>query len=410
MVLSAILIGGLYPAIVQKFQVEPNEQAKETPYIHKNIEATRHAYGIDDATVKDYSGKSKANDEQLRAAAADAASIRLLDPNVVSPTFQQKQQVRSYYQFPATLDVDRYKTKDGKEQDTVVGLREINTKGAKEGWINQHFKYTHGFGMVAAKGTAVDKDGEPVFTEKNLPPTGDLGDYQPRVYYGEKTDAVLHRRRPAGGARLRHRQRREDLHLPGRQRCVSVEPGQPRSLRGELQRAADPVLRRDRRLLACPVQPDAQAARRGRRAVADHRRRPVSGDRRRPHQVDHRRLHHNRQLPVLLAHDAGGHHGRRAHRQPACRPRPAEPGQLHPELGEGDGRRVHGRGEAVPVGHQGPGAQDLDEGVPGHRPAQERDLRRAQGASALSAGPVQGAAAVADPLPRHRPGPVLQRQ
>jgi uncharacterized membrane protein (UPF0182 family) len=188
MVLSAILIGGLYPAIVQKFQVEPNEQAKETPYIRKNIEATRHAYGIDDAKVKDYSGKSKASDEELRQAASKHASIRLLDPNVVSPTFQQKQQVRSYYQFPATLDVDRYKTEDGKEQDTVVGLREINTKGAKEGWINQHFKYTHGFGMVAAKGTAVDKNGEPVFTEKNLPPTGDLGDYQPRVYYGEKTD------------------------------------------------------------------------------------------------------------------------------------------------------------------------------------------------------------------------------
>jgi uncharacterized membrane protein (UPF0182 family) len=189
MVLSAILIGGLYPAIVQKFQVEPNEQAKEQPYIRKNIEATRQAYGIDDAEVKDYKGKSTAGDEELRKAAATRASIRLLDPNVVSPTFQQKQQVRSYYQFPATLDVDRYTMKDGAEQDTVVGLREINTDGIpKKGWINRHFKYTHGFGMVAAKGTEVDKDGEPVFTEKNLPPTGDLGEYQPRVYYGEKTD------------------------------------------------------------------------------------------------------------------------------------------------------------------------------------------------------------------------------
>lgn len=188
MVLSAILIGGLYPAIVQKFQVQPNEQAKETPYIKKNIKATREAYGIHDSDVQDYSGTSKAGKQQLRDAADTTASTRLLDPNVVSPTFQQKQQVRGYYQFPAVLDVDRYKTKDGREQDTVVGLREINTDGIPEkNWINTHFKYTHGFGMVAAKGTTVDKDGAPAFTEQDLPPKGDKGKYEGRIYYGEKT-------------------------------------------------------------------------------------------------------------------------------------------------------------------------------------------------------------------------------
>lgn len=189
MVLSAILIGGLYPAIVQKFQVQPNEQAKETPYIKKNIKATRDAYDIDASQVTDYSGTSKAGKQQLRDAADNTASMRLLDPNVVSPTFQQKQQVRGYYQFPAVLDVDRYKNKDGKEQDTVVGLREINTDGIPEkNWINEHFKYTHGYGMVAAKGTTVDKDGAPAFTEQDLPPKGDKGKYEGRVYYGEKTN------------------------------------------------------------------------------------------------------------------------------------------------------------------------------------------------------------------------------
>ncbi|MDG9702228.1 UPF0182 family protein [Streptomyces sp. DH37] len=188
MVLSAILIGGLYPAIVQKFQVQPNEQAKEAPYIKKNIDATRDAYDIDDAKVSDYSGESEASNEELRDAADTTASIRLLDPNVVSPSFQQLQQVRSYYQFPATLDVDRYSTEDGREQDTVVGLREININGITErNWINDHFKYTHGFGMVAGKGTEVASTGAPDFIEKNLPPTGQLGEYEPRVYYGEKT-------------------------------------------------------------------------------------------------------------------------------------------------------------------------------------------------------------------------------
>ena len=110
MVLSAILIGGLYPAIVQKFQVQPNEQAKEAPYIKKNIEATRDAYGIDDSKVQRLLGDEQGRQRRSCATAADTtASMRLLDPNVVSPTFQQKQQVRGYYQFPATLDVDRYK-------------------------------------------------------------------------------------------------------------------------------------------------------------------------------------------------------------------------------------------------------------------------------------------------------------
>lgn len=187
MVLSAILIGGLYPAIVQKFQVQPNEQAKEAPYIAKNIEATRDAYGIQDTQVKDYKGQSDKSNEELRAAANTTAAIRLLDPTVVSPTFQQLQQVRGYYTFPNTLDVDRYKI-DGKEQDTVVGLRELNLAGIPEhNWVNDHFKYTHGYGMVSARGTGTVSNGEPEFTEQDLPPKGKIGKYEPRVYFGEET-------------------------------------------------------------------------------------------------------------------------------------------------------------------------------------------------------------------------------
>ncbi|WP_327374269.1 UPF0182 family protein [Streptomyces sp. NBC_01216] len=185
MVLSAILIGGLYPAIVQKFQVQPNEQAKEAPYIQKNIDATRQAYAIDGTKPENYSGKSTVkNKEQLRTNADTAASYRLLDPNIVSPTFQQLEQKRKYYQFPTTLDVDRY-----AGQDTVVGLRELNIKGIpKRNWINDHFTYTHGYGAIMAKGTQTDANGSPVFSEAGLPTTGMLGPYQQRIYYGEKTD------------------------------------------------------------------------------------------------------------------------------------------------------------------------------------------------------------------------------
>ncbi|MGW5043774.1 UPF0182 family membrane protein [Streptomyces griseoluteus] len=189
MVLSAVLIGGLYPAIVQKFQVQPNEQAKEAPYVQKNLKATREAYGIDHTQVSEYSGRAATEDKtKLRDQVGQTASIRIMDPNVVSPTFQQLQQIRNYYGFPTNLDVDRYPTKDGKGQDTVLGLRELNLGGIpKNNWINDHFRYTHGYGVVAAKGTESDDKGRPVFTEKNLPSKGDLGEYQQQVYYGEKT-------------------------------------------------------------------------------------------------------------------------------------------------------------------------------------------------------------------------------
>lgn len=193
MVLSAILIGGLYPAIVQKFQVQPNEQAKEAPFIQKNIKATRDAYDIDDAKVTDYAGKSTTDDDtKLRASADAAASYRVMDPNVVSPAFQQLQQKRNYYQFPKTLDVDRYKDeKTGKEQDTVIGLRELNLQGIpKRNWINDHFTYTHGYGAIAALGTTTGTNpkGSPDFIESGLPTTGELGEYQQEIYYGEKTE------------------------------------------------------------------------------------------------------------------------------------------------------------------------------------------------------------------------------
>jgi len=187
MALSAVLIGGVYPAIVQQFQVKPNEQAKETPYIQKNIDATRQAYGIADSQTQQYTPKGSTTQDALKPDAQTIADIRLLDPNVVSPTFQQIEQQRSYYAFPQTLDVDRYGG-GVAAQDTVIGLRELNLNGVQQrNWINDHFKYTHGYGAVSAKGNQVNNLGQPVFTESGLPASGALGDYQQRIYYGENT-------------------------------------------------------------------------------------------------------------------------------------------------------------------------------------------------------------------------------
>lgn len=304
MVLSAILIGGLYPAIVQKFQVQPNEQSKEAPYIEKNIEATRKAYGIAGVSPVDYTGKGTVKDSKKQRTDADsAASYRVNDPNVVSPTFQQLEQERKYYQFPKTLDVDRY-----KGQDTVIGLRELNLAGVeKRNWINDHFTYTHGFGAVAAKGTQTDPDspGAPLFTESGLPMRRHPGLVPAADLLRREDPPVLDRRRAPEGARLRAGRRHpEDHELQRRGRRRTLQPDHPRRVRGVLQRAADPVLGSHRRGLEDPLQPHAQGARRGGSPLADDRRRRVPGGRQGQDPVGRRRVHDVERIPVRVPYDA----------------------------------------------------------------------------------------------------------
>jgi uncharacterized membrane protein (UPF0182 family) len=185
MVIASVLIAGVYPATIQQFQVKPSESTKEAPYIQKNIDATRTAYGLDGVEVKDYQATVTTSAGQLANDAATIANIRLMDPNVLSATFRQLQQIKPYYSFADSLDIDRY-TIDGKERDVVVSVRELNIDGnPSRNWINDHLVYTHGFGMVGAFGNTVDADGKPSFTVGDIPPTKGLGEFQPRVYFGE---------------------------------------------------------------------------------------------------------------------------------------------------------------------------------------------------------------------------------
>jgi len=185
LVISSVLIAGLYPAAIQNFQVKPSESSKEAPFIQRNIESTRAAYDLEDVTVTDYQATLSASSGQLANDAATIANIRLMDPNVLSPTFRQLQQIRPYYSFPESLDVDRY-TVNGVKRDVVVAVRELNIEGnPSRNWINDHLVYTHGFGFVAAYGNERDADGKPSFTVGDLPPTGTLGKFEPRVYFGE---------------------------------------------------------------------------------------------------------------------------------------------------------------------------------------------------------------------------------
>ena len=185
MVGSSVLIAGVYPGAVQQFQVKPSESSKEAPFIQRNIDSTRDAFGLTDVEMKDYQATLSTNSGQLASDAATIANIRLMDPNVLSATFRQLQQIKPYYTFPESLDVDRY-TVNGVQRDAVVAVRELNIDGnPSRNWINDHLVYTHGFGFVSAFGNTVDADGKPSFLVGDLPPTTGLGKFEPRVYFGE---------------------------------------------------------------------------------------------------------------------------------------------------------------------------------------------------------------------------------
>jgi len=183
--ISSFLIAGIYPSLIQQFQVKPSESSKEAPFIQRNIDATRSAYGLDGVEVKDYQATVATSAGQLSNDAGTIANIRLMDPNVLSATFRQLQQIKPYYTFNESLDVDRYVV-DGKSRDVVVAVREINIEGnPNRNWINDHLVYTHGFGFVGAYATTQDIDGKPIFVVGDIPPKGKLGEFQPRIYFGE---------------------------------------------------------------------------------------------------------------------------------------------------------------------------------------------------------------------------------
>jgi uncharacterized membrane protein (UPF0182 family) len=198
LLISSLVIGVAYPAIVQQFVVKPSANQKEAPYIQRAISSTLAAYDLS-GNVKyvDYAtnttGSTVDTGPALDALRNDTQTIpnaRLLDPNVLSATFDVQQQLKNVYGFPKKLDIDRY-TIDGKTQDYVVAARELDSAGLsgnQGSWINRHTVYTHGNGFVAAPANEVvagQDGGKPNFTTGNLPTTGNIPVSQARIYYGE---------------------------------------------------------------------------------------------------------------------------------------------------------------------------------------------------------------------------------
>ncbi|MFZ4894140.1 UPF0182 family protein [Plantibacter sp. Mn2098] len=188
LIVASLLVGSLYPWIVQRFQVEPNAKSLETQYIQRNIDMTRDAYGLSGVQEEEYNATTTAAPGALRKDAETTANIRIIDPALVSDSVAQLEQFKQFYSFNKQLSVDRYEI-DGKTQDAVVAVRELNVAGlgSSQSWVNNTVVYTHGYGLVAAYGNQRSASGEPVFFESGIPTSGALGTFEPRVYFGEQS-------------------------------------------------------------------------------------------------------------------------------------------------------------------------------------------------------------------------------
>ncbi|MFU0549374.1 UPF0182 family protein [Gardnerella piotii] len=186
LVVCAMVLSFAWPALLQRFKVAPNAQELEATYIQRNIDATKFAYGLNNVKKESYNATSKGKSGALAKEAESTAQIRLLDPQVTSPTFRQLQQSKQYYTFADTLSVDKYDI-DGVSQDTVIAARELDLAGNdNRNWVNDHTVYTHGYGVVAAYGNKVTADGQPQFMEYGIPTQGKLTKlkkYEPRIYF-----------------------------------------------------------------------------------------------------------------------------------------------------------------------------------------------------------------------------------
>ncbi len=190
-ILTAFLAGTVWPFVVQRFSVEPQEPQRERPYIERNLEATRAAFGLDAVEETAYPALSDLTQEQLDASDSTLQNIRLWDPSVLAKAYEQLQAIRTYYQF-TDVDIDRYVI-DGQLRQVLLSARELSIGDVPERsrtWQNIHLQYTHGFGVVASLANASTAAGQPSFLIRNVPgivtPGAEvLEPEQPRIYYGE---------------------------------------------------------------------------------------------------------------------------------------------------------------------------------------------------------------------------------
>jgi uncharacterized protein len=185
----ALVIGVLYPTFLQALKVSPNQESLEAPYIQRNIDATRTAFGLDHVAYRQFTAVTSLTASQIKVDMPTLQNIRLWDPsyNIALETVTRRQSIRSYYNFNS-LAVDRYYV-NGKLTPVLIGARQLNSANLPStSWVNEHLQYTHGIGVAVVAANQVDgSTGNPVFDVSNVPPQSTNGLptlTQPDIYFG----------------------------------------------------------------------------------------------------------------------------------------------------------------------------------------------------------------------------------
>jgi uncharacterized membrane protein (UPF0182 family) len=184
-----LFAGNLYPAVVQKLMVDPNELDKEGPQIKYNIDATLQAYGLRTVEERNLSGDKALTPQDIENNAATIHSIRLWDHEPLLDALKQIQEIRTYYDFVA-VDNDRYFV-NGELQQFMISPRELNSANLPERtWINESLSYTHGYGAALGPVNRMTSEGLPVLLVQNIPPVSAYPIFKidrPEIYFGELT-------------------------------------------------------------------------------------------------------------------------------------------------------------------------------------------------------------------------------
>jgi uncharacterized membrane protein (UPF0182 family) len=181
----AIVVGVIYPAIVEAVKVKPAENNLEKPYIADNIAATRAAFGLNRVHQTTFSATQSLTSADVTANQPTLGNVQLWDPTQAAPTYTKLQATKSYYSFN-TLATDRYKV-NGTLTPMVVGVRQVNDGDLpSQGWVNTHLQYTHGYAMILSPSNQANGN-QPTFNISKVPPVTSPGTPsvdQPRVYFG----------------------------------------------------------------------------------------------------------------------------------------------------------------------------------------------------------------------------------
>lgn len=185
----------IIPAYVQNFVVKPNELGRETPFIERNIEWTRRAFGIDKIEQRDFAGETTVESFALQDNRETLENIRLWDWRALQDTLKQMQAIRIYYDFP-DVDVDRYQIA-GRTRQVMVAARELNVEhlpDSSKNWINQRLIYTHGYGVTMNTANEFTPEGRPRFVLSNMPieASGDIKITRPEIYFGQETNTDVY--------------------------------------------------------------------------------------------------------------------------------------------------------------------------------------------------------------------------